>query len=234
MEQSKIDLKTYGFVKNLVIKKGFRKSVKFIRVIHKIPKDGFDSETFDKFILEEKTPRIPTKINKVSFLADIKNLLKYYNLSSDWLNFFSDYVLFNWFGEYSDIRQIITLDLGTKTENRDEIKRTLEMSSFFDLNPVALLLPPSISERELEDYLKKNFRTIKKIQKKYINNAFKISELKQSKDKNRERDLFIYRKRDIPKKELMTELSKKFGKTLDYTYINKIIKKEKRRKSAGI
>ena len=96
MEQSKIDLKTYGFVQNLIITNGFKKVVRIIRFTHKIPINGFDYEIFDKLVIDEKFPRIPAKINKITFLADVKNLLKNYNLGSNWLNFFSDYVLFNY------------------------------------------------------------------------------------------------------------------------------------------
>lgn len=234
MEVSKIDLKTYGFIQNLMMMPNLKKRVRTIRLAHKIPKNGLSSDIFDKLILSEKNPRIPAKINKTVFWADIKNLLNNYNLSSLWIDFFSDYILFNYLGDYSNIRQIITLDLGTKTKNPELVKRTLEMSQKFDLNPIALLLPPSMSERELDNYIRVNFKKIKSLQQEYINRTWVISKLRQNKNKNQERDKFIYKNRNLPKRELIAKMGSKFGKILDYTYINKIIKKEGRRKSAGI
>lgn len=234
MKPAKIDLKTYGFIQKLRLLPSFQKRIKKIRYAYQIPQKGFDSGVLDKLIIKEKNPKIPTKINKTLFLADIKNLLNNYNLSSSWVDLFTDYVLFNFFGNYYDVSQILTLDLGTKTQDPQSIDKTLEMSRKFDLNPIAILLPSSISERELEDYIKINFKKIKSLQKKYVNSSWEISNLRQSNDRNKERDIFIYKHRHLSKKELMTKLTKNFGKTLDYTYINKIIKKEMRQRNEGI
>lgn len=234
MDSSKIDFKTYNFVEKLFISKSFRKKMKIIRRENGIPNKGFGVSMFDNLVIKERQPRIPSNIKKEVFLADVKNLLKKYNLSSSWLDFFTDYILFNYFGDYLDIRQIITLDLGTKTGSSDLSKNIIKMAQCFDLNPIAILLPPSISQRDLEDYIKVNFIKIKKIQNTYANKLWKINKLKQLKSKNDVRDRYIYKHRHMPKKKLTSEIADKYGQILDYTYINKIIKKQRRRKSAGI
>lgn len=234
MKTNKIDLKTYRFVENLLTLNNFKERAKIIRHNNKIPNGGFDLSYFDDLVSKEKYPRIPKKINKEIFLADVKSMLKNYNLSSNWLDFFSDYILYKWIGDYFDIEQIITLDLGTHRKDTRKNKDALDMAQNFDLNPIALLLPVSLSIRELEDYIEKNYKNISKLQKRYVNNAWQISKMRPYKSKNKLRDIFIYKNRDLPKKELFQKISENFGQILDYTYINKIIKQQKKRKGAGI
>jgi hypothetical protein len=234
MEPSKIDFKTYGFIKELVTKGYFRNQIKRIRINNNIPVRGFSISKYDEFIIKEKYPRIPNKINKIGLFADLNNLLYNYNLSSGWIDFFTDYILFNWFGDYLDSRQIITLDLGPKTNTKEINEKIIDNSKIFGLNPVAILIPPFLTQRELADYLEVNFEEIERFQKKYRNNSFKISKRKQHKSNNNVRDNYIYKHRGIKKKELASKVAQKFGQILDYTHINKIIKEQERRKSAGI
>jgi hypothetical protein len=234
MESSKIDLKTYGFVEDLVINPSFIARIKGIRRKHHIPDFGFNIGIFEKLAIKEKSPRLPTNIDKAIFLADVKNLLFTYNLSSDWIEFFSDYLLFNYFGDYLERKQIIVCDLGFKTETKAENNKILNNSNSFGLNPIALLLPPFTTSNELKDYIDCNIEEIERLQKRYRHNAYKISKLKKIKKENEVRDNYIYHYRKIKKKDLVSRVAEKFGQILDYTYINKIIKEQIRRKSAGI
>ncbi|PIR68204.1 hypothetical protein COU49_02565 [Candidatus Nomurabacteria bacterium CG10_big_fil_rev_8_21_14_0_10_35_16] len=232
MQASKIDFKTFGFVEGLRYNKGFKKFVKEIRENNNIPPKGFDMTKYDEFIIKEKYPKIPTKINKNIFLADVKNLLISYNLSSNWLDFFSDYILFNYFGDYLDKRQILTLDLGSRTSTKKLNEEILNDAKIFNLNTVVILLPNFLSQRELTDYLELNFHKIEKIQKKYLDKIRRISNKggQQKTFKNIIRDKFIYKNKDLNKKELVARVYKNFKQTLDHAYLNKIIREETKKR----
>lgn len=232
MKASKIDFKTFGLIESIRSSKGFRKMIREIRENNHIPQKGFDITKYDELLVKEKYLRIPSKINKNVFLADLKDLLLCYNLSTDWLDFFSDYILYNLFnfsGDYSEKRQILTLDLGSKTLTKESNEKILSDAKNFDLNSVAILLPNFLSQRELMEYIEVNFGAIEKIQKKYTEGKIrKISnkEMRQETFKKIIRNKFIYEHRDLKKRELASEVNKKFKQNLDHTYLSKIIREE--------
>jgi hypothetical protein len=233
MKASKIDLKTYGFVYKLKDQRGFKKMVKKIREDNKIPSGGFEITKFDELVVKEILPRIPRNVNKNVLLADIKALLHGYNLSSDWLNFFADYILYDYwnFEDFLHNRQIITLDLGSRTESKEENERVLNDAKNFDLNPIAIFLPHFLTVRELLDYVEKNFKSIEKIQKKYHYEVINFSNKggRQKELENLLRDKFIYDNQELNKKDLVAAVYKNFKQRLDHTYLNTIIRKQKKK-----
>ncbi len=234
MKASKIDFKTFGLIESIRSSKGFRKMVREIRKNNHIPPRGFDINKYDDLLIKEKYPRIPLKVNKTAFLADVKNLLFSYNLSPDWLDFFSDYVLFNFFVDYLDRRQILTLDLGSETKTKELNDRILNDAKNFNLNSIAILVPNSLSQRELTDYIEANFKAIEGLQKKYTYHKIRKvgkKEIRQETFQKIIRNKYIYNNRDLPKKELVSKVYKNFKENLDYTYLSKIIREEKKKRT---
>jgi hypothetical protein len=141
MKVSKIDLKTEGYIEQLITSPEFIDPIQTIRGLSGIPKAGFDISLFDKLVIANKHPRIPKQIKKVDiFVKLINNQLLKYGFSHEWFDFFSDYVLFNFIGDTRFKRQIFLLNLGHKNKKSDEHMTLLKESII--QNPIAILLPP--------------------------------------------------------------------------------------------
>lgn len=100
--------------------------------------------------------------------------------------------------------------------------------------PVSVRLHPHASQNDVIDFIKKNWKTIKKYQDKYQtkDTSFSLKNSKTKTNKNiRERDDFIYENRNLPRRDIMRIVNKKFGADLDQGSIGKIISLEKVKRS---
>ena len=92
-------------------------------------------------------------------------------------------------------------------------------------HPVVLYINPEVSQRQIQDFIAKNWLYIKAYQK---NEKSKITGFR--KKSTLERNDLIYKNRHLPRREIMQIVSKKFGKILDYGHISKIISLERKRR----
>lgn len=233
MDASKIDLKTYSYVEKLVTQQSFKQCIKRIRKRHNIPPRGFDIREYDKLVLNEKNPRIPKIVSDKPFLKAVKRLLNRRGLSSDWVEFFSDYILFGYFGIYSMNNQIIALDIGSKSCEQRRAIEIFNDAKCHNLNPVAIFLPPNLTRREIDNFLDQNFSRIVRMQKKYIQGR-QITSTRTKNSSIRLRDAFIHKHRNRPMNQLVSMIASEFGQIMEYTQINKIKRDEAKKKSAGI
>jgi hypothetical protein len=232
MKVSKIDLKTEGYIEQLITSPEFIDPIQTIRGLSGIPKAGFDISLFDKLVIANKHPRIPKQIKKVDiFVKLINNLLLKYGFSHEWFDFFSDYVLFNFIGDTRFKRQIFLLNLGHKNKKSDEHMTLLKESII--QNPIAILLPPFVSQRDIYDFISSNWQKIEGMKKKYNKKIIKISSIRKKNERVKRRNQLIYKNRSLRKKDLTAIVFDKFGDTMDYTYLSKIIRSEKRKRNAS-
>ncbi len=92
-------------------------------------------------------------------------------------------------------------------------------------HPVALFINPEVSQRQIQNFIAKNWVYIKVHQK---NKKGRITGFK--KKSTLERNDLIYKNRHLPRKEIMQIINIKFGIILDYGHISKIISLEKKRR----
>lgn len=99
------------------------------------------------------------------------------------------------------------------------------------VHPVAITIASYASERDVIDFIKKNFtKRIKPILDFHIDPSVKIGKFKTKKASIEERNQFIYDNKELPHEKIQSEVKKRFGKYLEYTYIAKIISIEKKRR----
>jgi len=233
MKPSKIDIRAKDYIEQLLTSKKFVESVFNIKNINSLPQEGFSLSIFDEMVVGDIQPRIPKEVaNKEKFIKSINNLLLWYGFSQDWFDFFSDYILYGFVGSIEDKKQIFLLDLGQKNKIRDEHMAILEKNTL--QNPIAILLPPFASQRDIYEFVSINWNEIERIQRKYNKPSIDITSIRKKNERVKKRDHFIFKNRHLPKKELLSKIAAEFGDILDYTYINKIIVSETRKKSAGI
>lgn len=100
-----------------------------------------------------------------------------------------------------------------------------------DAYPIAIRVSPYASQRDILDYVKKVYKPqIEPVQARYKNNSVRIGRVKRKKENIQQRNDFIYNNRELPRKEIMRLVSKKFNELLDYGLIGKIISIEKERR----
>lgn len=232
---------SYKKIKNyfiLIIKEPeFKAEIKKIRKKFKIPEKGF------------KIPSngvMPNVDNMMNFGNSLQKILNDYSLhKSYWYETLEYYVYYNEFTEWSGLRK----GLVSANDLRADIEEyNLYLSDEFDQEkveevysksyvgeddkyfPIALRISPWASKRDILDYVNKNYSTfIKKIQDRYKEGK-NISIKRKKNTRVNERNEFIYENRELPSKELMSLVNKKYGDLLDYTYINQIISKKRKEK----
>ena len=93
--------------------------------------------------------------------------------------------------------------------------------------PIALYINPEASQRQIQDFIAKNWSFIQAYKKDK-----KINIYRKKKKQTQERNDFIYKNRHFPRKQIMMMITDKFGaeNTIDYGYIGKIISIEKKRR----
>jgi hypothetical protein len=121
--------------------------------------------------------------------------------------------------------------LGTK-EEIDRHTGLFIRSEIAPITPVAILVNPYMSERDIIDFVKKTYKSeIEPIQKNYRKKHIKIKDARTKSKKKQSRNDFIYENRNLPIAELTTLVSETYGQILDYTYIQTIIRKEKEKRN---
>jgi len=92
-------------------------------------------------------------------------------------------------------------------------------------HPIALYINPEASQRQIEEFISKNWSFIEAHQKDVKSNFAGLR-----KRSNLKRDDFIYENRKLPRKEIVTLVAEKFNEFLDVGHIGKIISLEKKRR----
>ena len=102
-------------------------------------------------------------------------------------------------------------------------------------HPISIRFKSDVSQRMLVDFIKKNWKEISTLEKEYFSKETKYI-LRDSKRKInlliKKRDDFIYKNKDIPRRELWEILNKKYKNALGLQYesLNKIISRETKRR----
>lgn len=98
--------------------------------------------------------------------------------------------------------------------------------------PVLLRISPYAKSRDILDYVKSMYsQEIKPMQKLYKKDHVRLGSISEKKPKIKERNDFIYKNRDLPRKEILQLVREKFKEVLDYGHIGKIISLEKAKRT---
>lgn len=214
------------YVEALIQKPDFNKDIKKLRERYGVPPDGYKDYFTDPNDLNNDFPLIilPPKIDNKDFLNDSIKLTKKYGLPTDWFSIIQNLVAYSEF-DWSDYdTSAISIFDGPKfpSDIREE----------FENKPVLILINPYNSERDIIDFIKKNYRTkIKPIQDRYVNTSLGIGKTRKKNPKIKEIHEFVRENSKVKIKELMGVVNKKFNKNYDYTHIQKIKKTQKEKQN---
>lgn len=231
--------KSLNYFKYLIDQKDFIREIADIRKRYRIPTDGITKITYvkNKYIKIWGGPnefvKLPKNIKKVlpKLSKESEKLGNKYHLDKQLLLYWIIFkVLANTYLPtqfyIDDFQDLVEPHIYGKNK-----KPSIDINNLRDIGknyPIAIFISPYSSERELIDYIKKLYRLeIKPLKEKYSQKNIKIGKIKKRDPKKNQRDKLIFHLRNFPKKEIVGVVAKHFGKVMDYTYINKIISKEK-------
>jgi hypothetical protein len=241
--------KIENYLKDLTRMPEFLNVVKDVRKKFGFPKGGFIYSKDD----EENCETAKGIWENNDFLKYNNEIAKRYGMSA-YRNFIFSYIVFNNFNFFSDslstnVIKIIDLSLlsGKKTDERAiKIKKETpigkitdefsiaQIGTLFQLmlnsenHPIAILIHPYMSQRDILDAVKKTYKLqIEPLQKKHRKEGIKFGTVRRKSDRVEKRNKFIYESRTLKIAKLRTAIREKFGEILDETYIYKIIKAER-------
>ena len=204
--------KLWNYFLNVVGTDKFQEQIKEIRRKYKIL-IGANTQFY----------QLPKDVSK-SLMEDLENLSNQYGLSyNTWWTSLEPYILTNELVEPMDTDICILCD---NINDPDLSKEDIEHY------PVSVRISPYASKRDILDYIERFFPYILHTQKDYIDKNIKIGKFKTRKTNIQERNDFIYKNRNLPRKEIMSLVGDKFGPNavIDYGYIGKIISLEKKKR----
>ena len=214
------------YLNTLVQKPEFVEEIKRLREKYGVPIEGYSDYFTDPNDESEEDPLVvtPPVLDNMNFFNDAVDLSREYGLPSDWSGVVENLVAYDEFdfGDY-DLNTIRVCDATYFDGLQDIAKDT----------PVAVLINPYSSQRDVIDFIKKNYKEkIKPIQDKYRNHKVDFGKTRKKNFKVQSIEDFVYENRDLKIMELTSAVNAKFGKLYEYTHVQKIRKAEIIRKDS--
>jgi len=231
--------KLWAYFLDITKKDYFQKVIKDIRKNFKMPLKGFKPIKVRNKIYYHYPPKkweychnyeATKKINRA-----LESICNKYNLHHmDWYETIEHYLFYN------KIRPIYHLNSSNLCLIQDliEEKKEAELerkegvyNGFFEKSdnfffPITIRINPYASQRDIIDYIKRMYPTIKELQQKYIKKEVKIGKVRSKNKAIQKRNDFIYKHKSKSLKEIRKLLAKK-KIFLDDGHIAKIIYLEK-------
>ncbi len=230
IRETKSFQRTISYLKGLADSKEFSDTIKRLRKKCHLPEGGLKEYIFVTMPANGKQVlTTPDCMAEVEYRKDLEILANKYALDFLWIEYLEHYLVYNNFEIDSFVYPIDITDInalvngpfqyeGEEESALDYVKKTAEM------HPIAILISPYASQQEIVDYIKKMHRiSIKPLQDSYRDPNIKLGKTRRKDDTIKERNDFIIANKHLPSKKIVSLVAEKYGKILDYTYINKII-----------
>jgi len=243
-------LKLKEYFEEIIKSEKFQQKIQELRNKYSIPRNGFalNKKEYKKYSIfsipdEWMYKNNLTKLNELG--EEVSKLVEEYDLYElEWYLVFWHYLIYNKIlildQNYSSFLLSFNFDLCLV---RDELGWNKVLQDHLDIAkeiideelkkfPIAIKISPYATERDILDFIKKNFNQIKSFQKRYQKPNIKIGKFRQKNELIQKRNEFIWKHRNLSIKKIMYLVNEKFkGKTLGYADIEKIlILEHKRRK----
>ncbi len=201
-----------------------------IRDKYGIPKEGFTSLDGTYHSPPEQMPYRADVAGKIN--DEIEIICDKYSLHyMDWYSEIQFYIFYNELSNIYELNAKSLLYLADLAEEKDEPFSEETQANDNKHFPIAIRISPYATERDILDFVKKTYKTsILPALIGYRKLGVKIGKVKVKDDKIMERNNFIYANKDLPRKEIMRLVNKKFGTLLDYGHIGKIISIENKKR----
>jgi len=231
----------YRYLYSLLENDDFLKKVYFIRRKHKIPKQGFSPNDLSE---ESKKIMRGSSLNSVSCFHDVVILADELGLDYFWARDLLEYVIYNTLdistprGSVFTVKDIYKTLYGPFKSDKAPSGSTYEEVGIWEIkffakyNQAVLFIPPHVIKEDILDYVKKMYEvTISPIQQRYKKKNIRLGKVyiknlgKQARDKR----IYVLHKKGFSARKIVPIIAIEYKDNLDYTYINKIIRDQKRK-----
>lgn len=217
----------------------YRELIETLRKEHRIPLNGFkptpDADGSSGYIFPVREWQAPFKERKTLNQEIKKFCMKHHLHYMDVLPLIDLHLFYNVKFDPSTL----TYDLGSfnlfhisdlVVEKEEPYGKDYQDSDDMAY-PIAIRISPYASLRDILDFIKKVYsHSIAPLQKNYRDSSIKLGASRRRKDKIKERNIFIYENKQLPRKKIMQLVNERFGEVLDYGHIGKIISIEERKR----
>jgi hypothetical protein len=218
--------KQWNYVKDLLGQKNFQTWVKKLRKAYGIPENGFKLTTpswthpIETWKYRTDSQMLEKLRNEVRKFCETKQFAE-----KDWRSIFEYYIFYNELFLFQDPNSHNMCYVTDILTQRDSLGQELN-ESLRNSFPVALLISPYASKRDILDYVEKLYKTqILPTQQIYQKDA-KQGKVRNKSSKVQARNLFIYQNRNKSLKVIAALVKTKFKELLDDGHIGKIISLE--------
>lgn len=163
---------------------------------------------------------------------ELKSLCKKYSISYfDWGGVIFHYLFCNIVKKMDEDHNCYNMCLiaNLAEEAREPFGKDVQDSDNI-AHPIAIRISPYASKRDILDFVNKMYPEIKDYQEECVSSDKSIWYRRKGNARVRERNKFIYENKELPRKVIRKMVEEKFGETLDYEYVAKIISDEKKRR----
>lgn len=238
IQSTKSYTKTLNYIKGLLDDPVFQKEVGQLRAKYNLPDKGLSEILYedygDRLVIVD-----PEHLRKTPvFLQDVCVLAEEYGLDFLWGHLLHHYVVYNNLDVWSYVLPLEVVDIKKLCDlerNPDQDFGLVEYEAQLQYlkdraqtHPIALLINPYASQREIVDFVKKLYKhDIQPLQDRYKKPKARLGKIRKRSELVRERNRFIYANRHLSSKELAVLVFRKYNQMLEYPYINKIISDKK-------
>lgn len=206
--------KLKNYFDELIKLERFNAQVVGIRKKYQIPEEGLP---LGKELGEASSLRL---------MADVTHLCKTFRLyPMPWLQILTQYVIHDdqSFAGLPWYDLCLITDAIKPDETRDELWPHVTR-----IYPIAILINPNASKRDILDFVTKHYKAIKVLQDKNADPKSRIGKVKRKNPSKQAMNQFIYDHRDLPLKRIRRLLADELGPVLDDGHIGKIRSHEKK------
>jgi hypothetical protein len=221
--------KLWNYFLDLIYRESFINDVKILREKYSIPKNGMNLKYYNTIF--------SGTYDHLELSNNIQDLCTKYHLDPVmWEQSMDNLILFNTTGQPDGVSLCRDYDLEEEKECLDPLNWTGQHTHKIlnEAYPVFIKISPYASQRDIVDWIRKNFNTIKKLQDKYKRPEIKIGKSKTKDLQIRKRNTFIYKHRNMHYKDLAVKVGKRFPKaitdSIDEGSVGKIISLETKKR----
>lgn len=223
VKNTKFVNKLYKYLETLKRTDWFMSAIDEAREKCHIPKDGLKGRVNNRREYEKiaKKLRILTDDQPNSLFAHIKQ--------KSGLDIFGEaFEFFLIFGDLENFKKVGSLDYAYCIDAlfflKSELLVEYVLMDMAKLNPIAIMINPYMSQRDIIDYVKKAYlKGIKPIQERYENKFINIGRVRIKSEEITRRDNFIWKHKNRPKREIALLLRENGFEVIDVGLIGKIL-----------
>lgn len=215
------------YLKSLTEDSTFMDKVFKIRKKYGLPKIGI-KPTFERRE-DGETYEVPNFRPPEGFHEDLDTLANDYKIRDPFDSNLWDFVVYNdtdseWYYDYREIVDLRSM-LG-EPESKVRMINIEDMRRYAKDYPVAILIDPYSSQRDIVNFIRTTFYSdIEPLQNKYRDPNLNIGRVRRKNSRVKERNDFIDKNsQSMGINKLTQAVNKKYGESLDYTYVRKILK----------